>query len=496
MNKEEQKKRVLLSPPYWGRDEMNLVEFPFALLTDRAMGIVTLEFSDYIPGEGGKPVVRKWTVTASEKFGMPTRDDERVYVALMQITKENGLDSPRQFFSRYRVLNAIGWEQTGHYYKRVGESLDRLMGVTVKAENAFYDPKTRAYSTESFHIIDNYRLWDRLSTSGQQNLPLSYFKWNEIIWKSIKAGYIKKLDTRFWFSLKGAAARRMYRYLDKKFYQKDVFAIAVDKLALEKLGVNRASRPAKRRAQIEKAARELIERGYLKEFSFERSHGRMIATFKRHGNGSKGRKTGLSDEQSSLKSELEKWGVTRGIARRLVLQHPSERVREKIELTGHLMADGHQDAVKNPGGFLRSAIEDDYALPKGFMTSAQRKKQKEETDREYKLNALYRAESEFKDWLRQSIDQRVSGNVFVFEMRYKRQHNKPPTQAEREHAKREAIDQLPTEDEYWQGLVERVKEDCGELNPELLGIAEKLKERAKGQVANLGLKKSMEESSF
>lgn len=79
------------------------------MLSDKGKGIKTLEFRDTITGKGGKPIIRKWTLTACHKFGMPTRDDEKVYVALMQITKENEFGNSQQFFSRYKVLKTIGW---------------------------------------------------------------------------------------------------------------------------------------------------------------------------------------------------------------------------------------------------------------------------------------------------------------------------------------------------------------------------------------------------
>jgi hypothetical protein len=88
MDKEKQTKTLELTSA--GKDEMNLAEFPFALLSDKGKAVKTLQFSDTITGTGGKLVARRWTITASDKFGMPTRDDEKVYVALMQITKENG----------------------------------------------------------------------------------------------------------------------------------------------------------------------------------------------------------------------------------------------------------------------------------------------------------------------------------------------------------------------------------------------------------------------
>ena len=60
-----------------GRDEMNLVEFPFATLSERTGGVNILEFQrETYDRVIGKPVTRKLTVTGDAKYGLPTAKDE------------------------------------------------------------------------------------------------------------------------------------------------------------------------------------------------------------------------------------------------------------------------------------------------------------------------------------------------------------------------------------------------------------------------------------
>ncbi len=461
INEEEIKTKPRFEVPVWsgGKDEMNLVEFPFALLTDRAEGIVTIEFSDTIIGQDGKRVPRKWTVTSSEKFGMPTRDDEKVYVALMQISKENGLESARQFFTRYRAINIIGWPHTGTYYNRIESALDRLTGVTIKAENAFYDPVSESYSTESFHIIDNYRLWDRdkPSGTGQQALPLSYFKWNEVVWKSIENGYIKNLDTSFWFSLQGPITRRLHRYLDKKFYQKHDFLIDYRKLGFEKLGINRNSRPAKVRGFIAAAAQELIERGYLKTFEFDGSQ----AVFRRATKAARERvdsKPTLTGGQSNLKKELVQRGITESIAHGLVQQFGADRIEEKIELYEHLRSIKSDALAKNPAGYLRRAIEDNYAPPEGFLSRKQKAEMKARAKERDRQQQLAKVEAEFRDWLKLTDEEKVSGHIWIWKMRFKRENGREATSTELQEQKAELLANIPTPEEYKKVLLNQLIE--------------------------------------
>ena len=70
-----------------GRDEMNLVEFPLALLSERApRGVLTLECSDEIE-ERGVIIQRQVTVAATEKYGLPTAKDEDVLMGLLQLAR-------------------------------------------------------------------------------------------------------------------------------------------------------------------------------------------------------------------------------------------------------------------------------------------------------------------------------------------------------------------------------------------------------------------------
>ena len=53
------------------KDEMNLVEFPFILLSKRNEDQKTIEFTDWTTANG-ETAKREWIVTGSDKFGLPT----------------------------------------------------------------------------------------------------------------------------------------------------------------------------------------------------------------------------------------------------------------------------------------------------------------------------------------------------------------------------------------------------------------------------------------
>ena len=107
-----------------GRDEMNLAELPIAFMTERApKDCKTLIFQ----GRGGRLVI-----TGSDAFGLPTAPDADVIVGLIQLTKlRNGFTDPTVRFTRYELLKLLGWPDRGQHYRRLDESLNRWMGVTL-----------------------------------------------------------------------------------------------------------------------------------------------------------------------------------------------------------------------------------------------------------------------------------------------------------------------------------------------------------------------------
>src|SRR5690606_4291994 len=108
------------------RDEMNLAEFPLAVLSTRANpNLKTLEFCDEVRGKNGDVVDRKWIITGADKFGLPTASDDEVLLGLLKLTVDNGFESQKVFFTRYELLRILRWTTEGRSYTRLQRALDR-----------------------------------------------------------------------------------------------------------------------------------------------------------------------------------------------------------------------------------------------------------------------------------------------------------------------------------------------------------------------------------
>lgn len=249
------------------RDEMNLAEFPLAVLSTRINpNVKTLEFSDTQRMPNGDTVERQWILTGADKFGLPTATDDDVVLGLICLTMDQGFRDRKVYFTRYELLRILRWSTEGKSYSRLTKSLDRLSGARIRATNAFYDNSLKAYQTKNFGIIDAYELNDE---RGTQHEPNSYFIWSEVMFDSFRAGFVKKIDLDFYFRLNSAVSRRLYRYLDKHFYYKHTLEKPLTMLAFEKLGLSRTYKYVSSiKQQLTPACEELVSAGFLSDFEF------------------------------------------------------------------------------------------------------------------------------------------------------------------------------------------------------------------------------------
>lgn len=364
-----------------GRDEMNLAEFPVTLLTDRPSKTVkTLTFED---GHG------KLTITASDDYGLPTAPDADVLIALIHLTKQrNNFTDATVQFSRYELLKLLGWDDHSRSYRRLDESLRRWVGVTLRYDKCWYDNSIKCRVDASFHIIDRAVIYDqevrRTLRARQQTLPLSSFTWGRDFFASCQADNIKRLDLDTYFALRSAVSKRLYRFLDKRFYVRAEWVFDLRELAFDHVGLSRSYTAAKIKEKLRPALEELESIGFL----------RAMTTAERYTSEKRGEwKVRLIHETTpivakavaepvSLEHELTIRGVTGVTAREVVRDFPGDQVKAQIERVDWFR-EKKPGKVKDLGAYLVKAIRDDFAPPAGFESRADRAG-REAADRERK----------------------------------------------------------------------------------------------------------------
>jgi hypothetical protein len=83
---------------------------------------------------------------------------------------------------------------------------------------------------------------------------------------------------------------------------------------------------------------------------------------------------------SELELELVRRGITDTTARQLVAEHPDEKIRLQIEILDWRLSKKKGEPVEDPAAYLVSAIrsgENGHAVPKGFVSTAERQRREE-----------------------------------------------------------------------------------------------------------------------
>jgi hypothetical protein len=362
-----------------GRDEMNLAEYPIALLADRAPeGIKTLVYHDRD---------ETLTITGSDLLGLPTALDVDVIIGLLHLTKkQSNFQSTIVNFTRYELLRLLGWPDRGYYYERLTESLNRWVGVTLLYKKSWWDNETKTKGNYSFHILDSATVIEREQRRAarfrQVDLPLSSVRWSSEFFRSFQANNLKRLDLTVYFALGSAISKQLYRFLDKRFYKKTEWTFDLRALACEHVGMSRNYETWRLKQKLQPAIDELTAAGFLRPMSpdeqFRRAgRGQWTVTFAKNvptpaEPGAAAAEPQAEDEGlSELQRQLIDRGVSAKIARELVGSLPEERIRVQIEQTDWLKSTGRRK-IADLGAFLTQAIRDNYSRPEGFVSAAEK----------------------------------------------------------------------------------------------------------------------------
>jgi Replication initiator protein A len=261
-----------------GKDEMNLAEYPFALLRhkgnkDRSVIEIDHEHRHHKTGE---IMQAHWRVEGSAEFGLPGPMEERLYLVLMELTREQGM-AQEVYFSRYDLLKRLGWPDNPRCYQQLRECFIRLKAVNITADNAFWCPSIQSYyKTVGFNLLDEFRLAEEpKGRHAQGQKPMSSFRWHNIIYTSLQEGYVRAIDAGFALSLDLPLALRLFRYLDKHRRGKDgaaraSFEIGLQRLCEVHLGMAPTPYPSVHKQRLEPAHEELMRRNFLNGVQYEK----------------------------------------------------------------------------------------------------------------------------------------------------------------------------------------------------------------------------------
>jgi hypothetical protein len=374
-----------------GRDELNLAEFPISAIGTRLdPSVKTILFQDAAFDKStGETITRKLTITASDQYGLPTAPDDEILLGLLQLSRIQNFEARTVSFTPYQLLRVLGWSINTNNYRRLKESINRWLGVTLYYENAWRDKKTGQWIDASFHFLEQVEFYKPGQESKLSPDGLSVFRWNDLVFRNFQEGNLKILDFHLYRALEGSITKRLFRFLDKRFYLRKKLTFDLEAFACEKIGLTRpvkmkaSNRATTDIAQIKrrllKAIQELESINYIRAMSpTERFTKNSAGTWEVHFE-----KQPLSEEQeqgtltieieevSPLEGRLIGHGMNRSQARKLVSEYDDTRIEAQLEALEFLLLRGGESVPTNRGGWLLKAIMENYSAPRGFKSSAQ-----------------------------------------------------------------------------------------------------------------------------
>lgn len=388
-----------------GKDEMNLAEFPIAVVAESAQpGQLTLEFSDTIKDHStGAQIKRRVTVHGTEEWGLPAAQDDDVMVGLLQLCHLAGWPK-RICFTRYQLCKLLRWSVGGASYRRIYQALHRLSTTTYNYRYGWRDKANKEWIPSLvFSYIQSLKIHeaDKPTKSG-----LCEVTWSDDFHRSLEAGNLKGLDFNRFISLRSSIAKRLYRFLDKRFGAKfPHYSCDLDVFAFEKIGVSRSYKDA---AQIKRllkpAIRELEKVGFLQveqpEKRFEKIHrGRWNIHFAPARREEK--VIPVKPSQAPIEDKLIKLGIIPSEAQKFVKLHSADYLEEKIDQFPY------RKAKSNPGGLLADSIRRDLPPSPNYLPPAERAQEEKLSQKRRLHRAKIEAEEQKKAAAERAIEEQL-----------------------------------------------------------------------------------------
>jgi hypothetical protein len=167
-------------------------------------------------------------------------------------------------------------------------------------------------------------------------------------------------------------------------------------------------------------------------------------------------------EESSLGQQLIKRGVTEIVATELVKKYSTQQIERQVEVFDWLLEVRSPLLEKNPPGFLRKSIEENYQPPKEYLDQQNRKDKEQRKEDRQERWLKHREElisQDVTNWDQIPLEKRIEGRL-GFWITGETMNGRTPMPEQMEIKKKELIDGLPrTDDEKWEYIAQNYPEE-------------------------------------
>ncbi|MBN9693318.1 MAG: hypothetical protein J0M24_24000 [Verrucomicrobia bacterium] len=209
-----------------------------------------------------------------------------------------------------------------------------------------------------------------------------------MVFRSFRAGKLKRLVFAFFRRLNRSVAKILYRFLGKRFFHRPRWEFHLQELCWEHVGLARSYDAANLKRKLRPAIEELERHQFIRPASdserFRKvSSGKWRVFFEREGRGVTKVAAPPSDTDALCQALIDR-GVTRSTALETVEKFPKEQIEHQLEVFDWLLSRKDSRLLRNPAGYLVSAIRSEYVAPQEFTgrrEQAEQKSRAEELER-------------------------------------------------------------------------------------------------------------------
>ena len=457
MNKKNIDKNII-------RAELNIEKWP--LFTTSSFKGKSKEFTRVVKLANGDIETRKVVIGKinNTEVGVFRIFDFKGFCALIKLWENQGRPADKGVtFSLKDIAEILSLSWGGKTFSEIKAMLMRLRKIPIDWTNSFYNREKKQNESliESFTILSDLKIFEKSKAGGQMTLFFSSYAFDKRLLGNLLANYSKPLLLDNVLKFKREISILLYRHIDLLMNDKMHFERKTKEL-LADLDIPQSSypHPSQRKKLFDPILKELegveISSGIISRAVLERTKDRedyKVVFDKQPKSESpevRGRVQVLEEETidtTSLLAELASRGITIGVAKDLIARYPEILIRNKIEVFDLLRAGKSAMISKNPAGWLRSAIEQDYSAPANLETK-EKKQKREKAQKEAKEQHELRLKIESYQQLRDAEpESQVWWPLERWKKDFTKKNDRLPTHEEAEQEKALLIAKLPSNEE-------------------------------------------------
>lgn len=417
------------------RSEVNFLNFPFFCLAKSELSSTTsIEYHSTIRRDGQKVDI-SWEVLAHPKFGFPGPFDKDVQKAVEALITQRGFPIANPVpFSTYNVCKIMGINpRSGKNRQAVKEALLRLASTSVHSKQAFYSKADGQWIEELFHLYDYVIFKGKPRPDSHETADTNYLFLGKWYLDNLNSFYIKHLDYDFYKSLASPTEKRYYEIMSVKFYgafrSRAPFLRYRYSTLCSLFPLARQPYLSLAKQQLNPSHKKLIEQGFFRKVTwhktsdkgdwllyfysgaranellnperllddaeigslgdFDADSGQLKFSFAGGGenegqnsrdkyykyykyNNNRANHNSQAGTQSVVVifDNLKTLGLPEQLARKYMEKYPAGYIEEKIAIVKFKKSKDQQ--IKNSGGMLRKAIEENWQPPEDLTAAAER----------------------------------------------------------------------------------------------------------------------------